>query len=193
MAMQCSCQSAPAAFPGSPQYSSALSSRSSASTGTIGASAGSTPAAHSQISARPLSRPQPPDSHPGGSRADPFHSPPQISTSPSHATAEIHPNQSRSTRPRGRPLPPHPVALAGVPQDAPCPLHRVEQQARDNARAVLQWLVAKDTRIYKRPRWHLFYALIDRLFRLMDDNHRADREFSRRHAAILMTGDGAGI
>jgi hypothetical protein len=100
-------------------------------------------------------------------------------------------------------FPPHRQALATVPEEAQYQFYYVERQARDNLRAVLEWLFDKDTRVYKRPRWHLFYNLVDRLFRLMDDNNSAQRrywslelgrkEYERRQAAITMTGHGEGI
>ena len=79
----------------------------------------------------------------------------------------------------------------------------VEAQARDDLRALFFWLFDDKTRIYKRPRWHLFYDLAHRLTKLLAENNDAkdrywsrlfaDREFAKRQRANTMTGDGDGI
>ena len=104
-------------------------------------------------------------------------------------------------------FPDHRAALARVKQAHPepddYPFYWVESHARDDLRRLFDWLFDDKTRIYKRPRWHLFYDLAHRLTRLIDENREAqerywsrkfsDRDFEKRQRAQIMAGDGEGI
>ena len=83
------------------------------------------------------------------------------------------------------------------------PRYQLDFEIADTLRALFAWLHDDRTRIYKRPRWHLFYDLAHRLLALVDDNARGkildlyaedlDRQHQRKLAAVTMTGDGEGI
>ena len=103
-------------------------------------------------------------------------------------------------------FPNHPAALAEAKRTHPgddFPFYWVEQQTRENLQALFEWLYADKTRIYKRPRWHLFYELAARLIRLANtnrdatqshwDDQHARRKYERRQRAYIFTGDGEGI
>ena len=103
-------------------------------------------------------------------------------------------------------FPDHTTALARIRRsrpDADYPFFWVEQQILDDLRALFDWLFNEKTRIYQRPRWHLFYDLATRLVRLVNDNRDAidrhwrmefaARDYNRRQRAAIMAGDGDGI
>jgi hypothetical protein len=83
------------------------------------------------------------------------------------------------------------------------PYYTIDQATRDNLRDVFNWLMEKNTRIYKRPRWHLFYLMSQRVVELTKENHGAtwryhdrqhwDKEWKKKQAAWIMEGDGQGI
>lgn len=87
-------------------------------------------------------------------------------------------------------------------QKVPFPHVHIEMQAKDILVFVFEWLLEKTTRVYKRPRCHLFHQLAERLIKLVHDtNTDWHRQFEQEyywkygHRSYLppLSGDGDGI
>ena len=98
------------------------------------------------------------------------------------------------------------IALAALRLEKPdClwPRHYLRYPTSDMLRAVFAWLFARDTQVYKRAQFDLFYSLADRLIDQVDANACArtqelytesrDREERGRLTAGRVGGDGEGI
>lgn len=79
----------------------------------------------------------------------------------------------------------------------------ITYKAKDDLRLLFEWLYNDKTRIYQRPRWHLFCHLASRVVELVDKARQdiesewqrtlSDRKWNKRQRANLVTGDGEGI
>jgi len=95
------------------------------------------------------------------------------------------------------------AALLAEKPDCLWPRHYLRYPTSDILRAVFAWLLARDTQIYKRARFDLFYSLAERLIDQVDANACAkthefytesrDREERGRLTTGRMGGDGEGI
>ena len=98
------------------------------------------------------------------------------------------------------------IALAALLAEKPdClwPRQYLRHPTSDMLRAVFAWLLARDTQVYKRAQFGLFYSLAERLIDQVDANACAktheiytesrDREARGRLTAGRMGGDGEGI
>ena len=79
------------------------------------------------------------------------------------------------------------------------PRYSLDFANADALRHVFEWLSAKQTRVYKRAQWHLFYTLANRFVREVDANGQAKvREVfcspsASRTLDTYAFGDGDGI
>lgn len=95
------------------------------------------------------------------------------------------------------------IALSRLKPGTTHPRYQLTHDTATTLRAILFWLHDEKPKIYKRARWHLFYALAHRATIQLDENAQAkvhelyaeDRAaaWQRLQAAQLMTGDGQGI
>ena len=95
------------------------------------------------------------------------------------------------------------AALRLAKPDCLWPRHYLRYPTSDMLRAVFAWLLARDTQVYKRARFDLFYSLAERLIDQVDANACAktheiytesrDREARDRLTAGRVDGDGEGI
>jgi hypothetical protein len=95
------------------------------------------------------------------------------------------------------------TAIAKIAPDVSHPRYHLTHTTADTLRTVFFWLHEQHPKIYKRARWHLFYDMAHRIAVLLDENAQAKvrdlyandhaKQWQRKQAAEIVTGDGHGI